>query len=709
VSSTSLSNRQSEASECGLACLAVAAGHAGSNIDLPWLRQHFPASIRGMTLREMSEVANAIGMTARAVRCDPDELHKLQRPVILHWGMQHFVVLDRIDRKGARVFDPSQGYVRLSRQELSLKFTGVALELAASPAFRRKVERPRFSATALIQWSGELKAGLAQAVLLSVLLQLYLIAMPLYMQTAIDSGALRGDHELLGSLAAGFLLFALFNAVAQGFRAVVLQRLNALLSWDMSRRLFHHLIRLPLPWFEKRKLADTMARFQAIEPIKNLISGGLVGALLDGVLSISMLILMFFYSTSLALLALGGFVLFVAVRLALLPLTLRYAANAFQASISEQGKRIETLRAIQTIKVMSGEAQREGVWANRQASLVKAQQANGLATGLLAAFQQLLETAITIIIVYVAARSVIAGEFTVGLLYAFISYRQQFTARANALLDQLINWRMLEVYNGRIADVVLTAPETGVEAAPSNLPQMNGRLELVGASFRYGQSEPLIFQNVSLDIAPGESVAIVGPSGCGKSTMVKAICGLYPLTSGDVRIDGLPLSIWGPKAIRSSIGAVMQNDELLPGSVLDNVTFFDEQPDVERAWECLRHAAVADEVRRLPMAEHSYVGDLGSALSGGQRQRILLARALYKQPRIIILDEATAHLDVERERRINDYMRSLAITRVIVAHRPDTIASADRVIAMTKSGAQEFGGGEDYRKFISDRAPLRAA
>ena len=415
---------------------------------------------------------------------------------------------------------------------------------------------------------------------------------------------------------------------------------------------------------------------------------------------------MFFYSTSLALLALSGFVLFMAVRLSLLPLTLRYAANAFQASISEQGKRIETLRAIQTIKVMSGEAQREGVWANRQAELVKAQQANGLAAAFLAAFQQLVETGITILIVYFAAQAVIKGDFTVGLLYAFVSYRQQFNARANALLDQVINWRMLEVYNTRIADVVLTPPETGIEAAPSSLAEIKGSVELAGACFRYGAGEPLIFQNISLSIAPGELVAIVGPSGCGKSTLVKAICGLYPLTSGDVRVDGLPLSIWGPKAIRSSIGAVLQNDELLPGSVLDNVTFFDEEPDVEWAWECLRNAAVADEIRHLPMAEHSYVGDLGGALSGGQRQRLLLARALYKRPRIVILDEATAHLDVDRERRINDYMKSLAVTRIIVAHRPDTVASADRVVMLRQNGIKEIGAGQDYRQFLNKPAGM---
>jgi len=707
MNSAAIKNMQSEAAECGLACLAMAASMMGSNIDLPWLRQRHPTSVRGMSLRQISEVAGAIGMTPRAVRCDVGELRHLHSPAILHWGLQHFVVLDKVLRRGVRVFDPARGYVRVSDRELSRRFSGVALELATSPAFQRKVERAPFTPLSLIRWSSDLKGGLVQALILSLILQIYVAVSPLYMQAAIDDGALRGDGELLTSLAIGFILFALFNALAQALRGVVLQRLTALLSWDMSRRLFHHMIRLPLPWFEKRKLADTMTRFQSIDPIKNLIATGLVGSVLDGMLSISTVVLMFVYSVPLALLAVGGFGVYVVIRVATVPLTLRYSAQAFQATIAEQGKRLETLRAIQTIKVMSGETQREGVWANRQAALVEASQASGLATAMLGTVQQLLETAVTILIVWFGAREVIASEFTVGALYAFISYRTQFAARATSLLDQAVSWRMLEVYNSRLADVVLTPTESGIEATTTHFPVVKGAVELANATFRYGLSEQCVFQNVNLAVAPGESIAIVGASGCGKSTLIKAICGLYPLSFGEVKIDGLPLSAWGPQAIRGSIGAVLQNDELLPGSVLDNVSFFDEEIDVERVWECLRHASVDDEVRRLPMAEHSYVGDLGSALSGGQKQRILLARALYKQPSILLLDEATSHLDVERERRINAYLRGLAVTRITVAHRPDTIAAADRVFVL-QNGLFEVGAGEDFRDYLGGRPVMRA-
>ena len=198
-----------------------------------------------------------------------------------------------------------------------------------------------------------------------------------------------------------------------------------------------------------------------------------------------------------------------------------------------------------------------------------------------------------------------------------------------------------------------------------------------------------------MKVEPGECVAIVGVSGCGKSTLVKTLCGLYPLTAGDLRVDDLPLSAVGAKTLRTAIGAVLQNDELLPGSIVENVSFFDDDIDLEHMWNCLRHAAVDEEVRRLPMAEHSHVGDLGSALSGGQKQRILLARAL------------TSHLDVERERRINDYLRQLSVTRIVVAHRPDTIASADRVLVM-QNGLHEVQPGEDFRDYLGMKPMIRA-
>jgi ATP-binding cassette subfamily B protein RaxB len=275
---------------------------------------------------------------------------------------------------------------------------------------------------------------------------------------------------------------------------------------------------------------------------------------------------------------------------------------------------------------------------------------------------------------------------TIGVLYAFIAYRSQFMSRAISLFEQAVSWRLLDIYTFRIADLVHTPVEAGLDIAPVGLPEMVGRIEIEDVTYRYSASEPAVLDNLTLTIEAGEFVAITGPSGVGKSTLLKVLCGLYPVTAGEIRIDGLPLKLWGPKALRSSMGVVMQDDELLPGSIADNVSFFDENADHPHIWTCLRIAAVDEDVRNLPMRLDTFVGDLGNSFSGGQKQRILLARALYKRPRILVLDEATSHLDLAREKRVNEGLTALNITRVVVAHRPETIGIADRVVSLTARG-----------------------
>ncbi len=703
MSRASIRNRQSEAAECGLACLGMAAGLCGSEVDLPWLRQAYPISLRGATLKDLAVIASAIGMSTRAVRCEPDELTKLRCPAILHWGFQHFVLLKAVKGRRFEIFDPSRGDRKVELKEVSEYFTGVAMELTPTPSFKRKRERAPLKLSSLLAFTPDIRGGLVQALLLSLLIQLYVIVSPFYMQSAIDGGAMQGDEDLLVALAIGFGLFALFNAGAEALRGVALQKVGALLSWDMSQRLFHHMIRLPLPWFQKRRLADAMTRFQSLDPLKNLIANGLIAAVMDGLLAVTTLIMMLVYAPALAWVTVAGVAAYIVVRLAGLPMTLRFSADALQASIGEQSKRLETLRAMQTIKSMGGEAEREGVWANKQARLIAAGQANGLASLGFATAQKAIEAVTMVAVVYLGARAVLSGAFTVGALYAFMSYRTQFSMRAISLFDQIVNWRMLEVYTDRLADVVLTPVEEGLDKAPAGLPEVVGAIEVSNLSFRYGPTDPFVFRNLSFKVAAGECVAIIAPSGTGKSTFLKVVSGLYPALAGEVRLDGLPLSTWGLPIVRREFGVVMQDDELLPGSIGDNVTFFSEHPDIDLVWACLRRAAIDEEVRAMPMQIDTFVGDMGSALSGGQRQRVLLARALYKQPKVLILDEATSHLDVARERVVNGALAELGLTRIVVAHRPETIAAADRVFRLGET-LEELPRGQ----LLRNTRPLQA-
>jgi ATP-binding cassette subfamily B protein RaxB len=307
-----------------------------------------------------------------------------------------------------------------------------------------------------------------------------------------------------------------------------------------------------------------------------------------------------------------------------------------------------------------------------------------------------------IAVVWIGALLVMDHTFSVGMLFAFIAYKEQFATRVSALIDKFVEVRMLKLQGERLADIVLTPPEPQAEFEPraQDLPLS---LELRNIQFAYSETEPQVLRGLSLQIEPGESVAIVGPSGCGKTTLLKLMLGVHAPQGGEIRVGGVPLARLGLRAWRDMIGTVMQDDQLFAGSITDNISFFDPQADADWVAECARVAAVIDDIEAMPMGFHTLIGDMGGSISGGQRQRILLARALYKRPKILFLDEATSALDVEREREVNQAIRQLELTRIIVAHRPETIASASRVIVLHDGRVSQDlrsmpGGGNSHAR-----------
>ncbi|RYF67996.1 MAG: peptidase domain-containing ABC transporter, partial [Comamonadaceae bacterium] len=287
-----------------------------------------------------------------------------------------------------------------------------------------------------------------------------------------------------------------------------------------------------------------------------------------------------------------------------------------------------------------------------------------------------------LLVIGLGARMVMDGRFTVGALLAFMAYKNQFEGRVGGLIDKLFEFHMLRLQGERLADIVHTAPERAEGSAPGGGPLAGTDIELRNLRFSYSEHEPDVLQDVSLAIATGEFVAIVGPSGCGKSTLVNLLLGVLTPTGGQIRIGGQPIERIGLDALRQMIGTVMQDDVLFAGSIAENIAFFDARMDMAWVRQCASLAAVSDDVEAMPMQYNTLVGEMGSVLSGGQRQRILLARALYKRPTILLLDEATSHLDIERERQVNRAVQTLRLTRIVVAHRPETIASADRVVVL---------------------------
>ena len=676
---------QTEAAECGLACLAMIASYHRYRVDLNTLRRRHPVSLKGVTLKGLIQVASHLKLACRPLRFEIEHLKQLRLPAVVHWDMNHFVVLKAITSKGIVVHDPAVGEKFLTLAEASKHLTGVALEVSPAEDFSRGSANPREEAERLpfsTFWGHTRGIGHAmlQILALSVVLELFVIGSPYYMQLTIDEVIARGDADLLLALALGFGLLTAIGVASTALRSMIMLVVQNTLHFQIGARLFHHLLRLPLSFFEKRHIGDILSRFTSIEPIRDLLSEGLIAAVIDGVMALLTLAMVFVYSTTLALVVLAAFALYVVLRLALFRAFWLRSQAVIQTKAKEDSTFIETVRAVQSLKLFNREDERETQWLNRYADFVNANVRIGRTRVAFKTINDAIFGAENIITIYLAAQLALGNHLTVGMIFAFMSYKRQFTEKAVLLVEKALEFRLLGLHLERLSDIALSPLERGHDRSLDYARHIQGRIELRNVSFRYAETEPFVLENVNLTVEPGKFVTITGPSGGGKTTLVKIMLGLIEPTSGEVLIDGLPLSIVGPRVYREQVGAVMQDDQLLSGSIADNICFFDPAFDQQRMTECARLAGVHDEVMAMPMAYNSLIGDMGSSLSGGQKQRVLLARALYRQPKILILDEGTAHLDVEKERHINACLRCLNITRVSVAHRPEIASGADAIL-----------------------------
>lgn len=535
-----------------------------------------------------------------------------------------------------------------------------------------------------------LKRALAQTLVLSLVMQAFVLASPYYMQVAIDSALPALDGSLLTVLALGFGLFTLVNAGASMLRSFVLLSAGTSLSFGVATNIARRLFRLPVSWFEKRHVGDILSRFQSIGPIQEAMTQGAVAALIDGVLAILIFALMLFYSVKLALVAMLAFGLYALVRF----ITFSFQRSAQEAAIIASGKEqstlIESVRGIVTLRLFNKESARHALWQTRLADSVNA----SVGLSRIGIWQSIANTLIfgfeTVLAIWLAIGFVIDGGFSVGMVFAYLAYKTLFLTRAASLIDQGIAFKMLGLHLERLSDIALADQDTSFAQAELPRSEFKGKIELKDIRFRYSTNEPLILDGVNLVVEPGDHVAITGPSGGGKSTLVKIILGLLEPESGEVLIDGIPLARFGHRNYRDQIAAVLQDDNLFAGSLANSIALFDDAPDMQRIAEAASAAAIHDDIARMPLGYETLVGDMGSSLSGGQKQRVLLARALYRAPSLLVMDESTAHLDGPTEQRINSGISTMGITRIVIAHRTETIVAADRIFVVAQGGLRSL-------------------
>jgi ATP-binding cassette subfamily B protein RaxB len=682
---------QSEVAECGLASLAMVSSFHGYKLDMPAMRKRFSANLKGMNLQQLIELGDSLGLASRALQCTIDEVHKLATPCILHWDLNHFVVLTKISgkgfhpTKGAKFYinDPAVGKRTLNTEEFSKHFTGICLELTPTSKFEVKEEQAQMKLTQLWSSMSGLKAGLIKLIALSLVLQLFALMMPYYMQWVVDEVLISFDEPLLTVLALGFALITVISVVTNAVRSWLILRLSSLLNMQMGVNLLRHLLRLPMNYFESRHIGDIVSRFGSLAQIRERITTGFVETLVDGVMAITVLIMMALYSLKLTAVVLAAIALYTIVRLALYrPLHLA-TEEMIQNSAKEQSKFLENIRGMQTIKLFGNESQRQSVWQNCYAEVINSEIRLGRLNISFESFNKLLFGLENVLVIYFAALMVMANSLSVGMVLAFIAYKGQLTERFANLIEQIIQFKMMRLHLDRIADIALTEQETnregGATFSNSEGKEPKGELTLENICFSYSDDQAPILNNINLTLNASDSVAITGPSGAGKTTLMKIMLGLLQPTSGKVYLDGKDITQVGLKNYRKKIAAVMQDDTLLAGSISDNISFFDPQPDYSKIEQCAHLAAIHEDINKMTMGYNSLVGDMGANLSGGQIQRLLLARALYQSPCVLFMDEATSHLDKENEAKISEQIQHLPVTRIMIAHREETINMAKKV------------------------------
>jgi ATP-binding cassette, subfamily B, bacterial CvaB/MchF/RaxB len=673
---------QMESAECGLACLAMVAGHYGSKQGLEDLRAKFDVSVRGTSLQNLADMADQIGLNARCVELTADEISQLRLPAVLHWEGNHWVVVKKTSAKGLQLNDPALGERWVGWQEVRAKFSGFAADFVPRARLERTPPEPRLQFATLLRSFPGLGGAVMQLMAVSIVLEIIALLTPYYTQIVMDHVLVTGDKDLLTimALATGFLLVfqTIFTAV-RGWAGVVLSQ-NV--GYQLYAHVIRHLFRLPVTFFVRRQAGDLVSRFDSLGQLAHSLTRTSIEITLDALISVGTVAMMFLYSATLAWIALGTFALMLVVKVIVFSSSQRVVAERTFLDAKRQSHLIESLRGIHAVKMVQGEILRSQQWTTQTRRVFDKDAATeriNLASTLV---QTVTTGAAHIVVIYFAAQMILANQLSVGMLFAFMAYQGNFAGRASAFADRMMWLRTMKVHFGRVGDIVF-APTEPVAPLQSKVPQpVASSLQANGLGYRYSASDPFVFKAVSVDVQPKELVALVGPSGCGKTTLLCVLGGIFLPAEGTLAYDQERVTQANATSLRKRVAFVFQNDELFEGSIEENISFFDPQPDRERIAHCAQLAAIAADIAVYPQGYKTRLAEQGAGLSGGQRQRMLIARALYRQPSLLVLDEATSQLDVATEKLVLSNLKTLGITIVMSAHRPDAIAMADRIYSV---------------------------
>jgi len=671
---------QSEAMECGLACLSMVMASYGRVMDLTVLRERYPTSQQGLSFARLEEIAADEGFLLNAYHSGPDEMAGLKLPGILHWKKCHFVVMTEYrPGKYVVIHDPAIGIRKIDWSEFVADFSNACCELVPLATMQKEVRKERLSLWDLLKKTPGYAGVLGKMVVLALLLEIAVLVSPLFLQLVVDEVVPVQDNGLLWSLGAGFFGLAIIRVLLKLTHGWLGMALTGMLTMTMKVLTFNHMLKLPLVWFEKRGVGAVSARYQSLDHIQNILSQSLLTTVVDAAMMVFLVGALFAYEWKLALLTMAFSVAGFALTVGMYRRYALAATEGVAAEAEEQRVLVETITAVPAVKMFGQELRqvrgyRRAVASstNRMMDMLRVQTWHE-------ALQLLLSATGDIIVVAVAASFVMDGKLSLGVLFGFYAYKQILATKVAALGQAYFKFRLLSVYTSNVADILLNP----LEAQGSSTMRVGEcpTLQFDRIKFAYPDCDPVL-RDFSLTIAPGEIVGVTGPSGGGKSTLVKLLTGSLQPSSGDIRLDSESLLGRSPREVRQHLSVVLQSDHLMTGTVLENVTMFEANPDLDRVRQALTDAGIVKEVEELPSGLYTFLMGHAPTFSGGQKQRLMLARAFYKNASVLVLDEATSALDVAKEIHICEAIRSKGLTTLIVAHRQETLLRCDRVVSV---------------------------
>jgi ATP-binding cassette, subfamily B, bacterial CvaB/MchF/RaxB len=604
-------------------------------------------------------------------------------------------VLKSANRDFAIVHDPKVGVRKLSISEVSGHLTGYAVEFLPDDNFEKSDNRTRLTFRNIVGRTDGLRSALTNILFMALLLQVIAMISPSLMQYLVDSQIDSKNLDIVKTVVAGMAMFLVISTVISSLRAWMLFHLATSVGYQWTSRVLRHLFRLPVDYFERRNMGDIVSRFGSISAIQSTLTNGVIEGFLDGILAIGTLIMVWLYSPTLAIICILTLAVVAAIKFASFETFRRLGNEILIADARASTNFLESIRGIRSIKLSNREDQRAISWMNLTIDSINSksrsqwlQIAIGAAISLIVGSQRL-------IAIYLAFTMISKGDFTIGMVFAYMSYQDQFMSRTNNLVSLYFSFKMLQLHYDRLSDIVHTSPESTPDinsidgtnhqpeyASAGKIAIIDGpaSIKFENIYYRYSESGKDIICDLSFDSTESDCTVIVGPSGSGKTTIAKMILGILKPRSGRIIIHGHAIESIDLSALRDHISSVLQGDALYAGSIRENISLFDEVIDQRRVEECARIACIHDDIERMNMRYHTPVGDMGSTLSAGQKQRILIARALYRQPKILLLDESTSDLDIATEERLNENLSKLPIHRIYIAHRPQTIKYGDRIV-----------------------------